>query len=395
MHRRDFIKSSGLVTTSMLVPQFLKAAGSLGPHNGRSLVVLQLSGGNDGLNTVVPFRDDAYYNARPTLAVQAGKVLRVNDDLGLNPGMGAIRSLFDEGLVTLINGLGYPNPDRSHFRSMDIWHTASSSDEYLSSGWLGRFLDAECTHPHEVLEFGSRSSLAGKGERSKAISLTDPRRFHAATSEPYFARLAAAGVGDDDHPQIGYLYKTLAETYQSAGAINEHLGSRKRTNAIYPNGQLANQMRTIASFILNGLDTRVYYASTGGFDTHVNQQGKHERTLATVCDALAAFMHEMKANGREKDVLVMVFSEFGRRVKQNANNGTDHGTAGNIWLLGGALRTQGFYNALPSLVDLDPNGDLKYSVDFRAVYATLLADWLDADVAKVITPLPEPLSGLI
>lgn len=394
MVRRDFLRSTGLVTTAWLVPGFLKALGSPGASsNGRKLVVVQLSGGNDGLNTIVPFRDEAYYAARPKLAIARDKVLRISDDLGWNPSLAPLRPLFDNGRIAIVNGVGYPNPDRSHFRSMDIWQTASSSDEYLRTGWLGRYLDAECGHPHGVIEFGPRLSLANTGEVRKAISLTDPRRFYAATREPFFAHLAAAPRATG-HPQLGYLYKTMAETYQSAAFIHEKLRPRE-TAVAYPNSEIATSLHRIAGLISAGLDTRVYYTGVSGFDTHVNQAGKHERVLSAVAEALAVFLKDLEQEGLENDVLVMVFSEFGRRVKQNASNGTDHGTAGTLWLLGGGLAKGGFHNPVPSLDRLDANGDLIFSIDFRQVYATVLDRWLGVDPARILTRSMPVLQDLL
>jgi uncharacterized protein (DUF1501 family) len=361
---------------------------------GRRLVVVQLSGGNDGLNTIVPYADDAYHNARGGLAVQAAKVLKVDDAIGFNPALVALRPLVEKGWMTVINGVGYPDPDRSHFRSMDIWHTASGSGEVLESGWLGRYLDRECAHPHGVIEFGQRLSLANKGEHRNAISLTDPQRFHAATREPLFAHLAGApGIGSVSQPQLRALYGTMVDTYESAAYINEHLGMA-RTGVTYPKGEFATTLHHIAGFIANGMETRVYYASAGGFDTHVNQVGKHERALTTVAEALAAFVTDLHQQGKINDTLVMVFSEFGRRVKRNASNGTDHGTAGNVWLLGGGLHRAGAFNPMPSLTDLDGNGDLKFSVDFRSIYASLLEHWLGVQQQGILPAPIDPLEGL-
>lgn len=391
MRRRDFLRHTSLATTALMVPGFLRAARLPGRSNGRRLVVLQLSGGNDALNTVVPWRNDAYYAARRGIALPVDKVLRLTDGIALNPALAPLRPLFDEGRMTLVNGVGYPNPDRSHFRSMDIWHTASASNEHLATGWLGRFLDSECRHADEVIEFGPRLSLANTGAVRKAISLTDPARFHAATREPYFAGLAA-DQGTIAHAELGYLYKTMAETYESADRINAHYRLREST-ASYPKTELGRAFRDIATFIANGMGTRVYYASATGFDTHNNQVARQARALGTVADALAAFVKDMKAQGLLDDTLVMVFSEFGRRVKANASNGTDHGTAGSMWLLGSKGR--GVFNDVPSLTDLDANGDVGSSVDFRSVYASLLEQWLGVPANEVLPSSIRPVEGLI
>jgi uncharacterized protein (DUF1501 family) len=389
MDRRKFLRNTGLVSTALLMPRFLQAMPNATGTKGRILVVVQLTGGNDGLNTVVPYRNDVYYRERPVLGITKDKVLPLTDELGLHPAMSGLRELFDQGLVTVINGVGYPQPDRSHFRSMDIWHTASGSDQYLGTGWLGRYLDATDAPPHGVIEFGGALSLANKGLRTKAIALNDPRSFHAATREPYFAALAQE-QHQQQHVQLGYLYRTMAETYRSAGYIHETLRPQE-TSASWPKHDLARQLKQVSSFIRSGMATSVYYTSTDGFDTHVNQAMRHEKLLGAVSASLSAFMADMKAAGRGEEVLVMVFSEFGRRVKQNANNGTDHGTSSNVLLLGGALRKPGIHNPLPALTALDENGDLPHSVDFRSIYAALLSDWIGMGAAGILDTAIRPI----
>jgi len=382
MRRRDFLRSTGLVTSGLLAPRFLHGMVGALPLGGRKLVVVQLTGGNDGLNTIVPLQNDDYHRLRPKLALAPGVALPVSDGLGLNPGMEAIRRLFDDGRVCVINGVGYPDPDHSHFRSMDIWQTASNSSEYLDTGWLGRYLDARSIAPHDVVEFGGTLSLANKGQRMKAITLTDPARFFQATREPWFAQLASVRH-EEEHRELGLLYRTMVETYRSAGYIQEHL--RPRTTGItYPKGAFAKQLQHVSAFIQSGMDTSVYYTSTGGFDTHVNQLVKHQKLWTEVSEGIAAFLNDLRTAGLGKEVLVMVFSEFGRRAKENASNGTDHGTAGSVLLFGEGLRKPGFFNPVPSLSRLDDNGDLVFSTDFRRIYATVLKDWLDTDPGTVI-----------
>lgn len=389
--RRRFLQQSALVSTAWMLPSFLKAVGTAMPGGQRRLVVLQLSGGNDGLNTVVPFRHDVYAANRGSLALPKDRLHLITDDIGLNPGLVGLRSLFDDGLVSIVQGVGYPDPDRSHFRSLDIWHTASASNEYLETGWLGRYLDGDCTAPHHVIEVGPSLTLANKGERMKAIALSDVNRFYRSTREPYFARLAEHG--EHQHKTAAYLYKTMAETYQSAAYVKEKLKPME-PGVGYAKDALGKQLRTVANFIKSGLDTRAYYVSFSGFDTHSNQLQRHERLLKTVGDNLLAFIQDLQAAGELDSTLVMVFSEFGRRVKQNASNGTDHGAAGPLFLLGGGLKKPGLFNSIPALNDLDTNGDLKFSVDFRSVYATILRDWMGADPAGIV-PDAVATEGLI
>ena len=297
-------------------------------------------------------------------------------------------------LHAILNGVGYPDPDRSHFRSMDIWQTASGSEQYLETGWLGRYMDVTKAKPHGVIEFGGSLSLANKGERVKAIAIQEPARFYAATREPFFAKLAQDAHADE-HTQLGYLYNTMAETYQSAGYIHETLRPQDPSASYPKNNALAAQLRHVSAFIQSDMATRVYYTSISGFDTHVNQQGKHQKVLGEVSDAIGAFVSDLKAAGKMDDVLVMVFSEFGRRVEQNASGGTDHGTAGNMFLIGTRLKKPGVSNPFSSLQDLDDNRDLKFSLDFRRVYATVLDRWLDVPSAPIMINAPSPLVGLL
>lgn len=389
--RRRFLQQSALVSTAWMLPSFLKAMGTNFQAGARRLVVLQLSGGNDGLNTVVPYRHDVYVAGRRSLALTKDRLHPITDDLGLNPGLSGLRALFDEGLLSIVQGVGYPDPDRSHFRSLDIWHSASGSKEYLGTGWLGRYLDRDHASPHAVIEVGPSLTLANKGEHLKAITLTDADRLYRSTREPFFAQLASSGA--HEHATAAYLYKTMAETYQSAAYIKEHLKHGEPASG-YAKDDLGKQLRSVANFIKSGLETRVYYVSIAGFDTHANQLQRHERVLRSVGDNLLAFVTDLKAAGELDNTVVMVFSEFGRRVKQNASNGTDHGAAAPLFLVGKGLKKPGLFNAMPSLTDLDPNGDLKFAVDFRDIYASLLRDWIGTDHSAIV-PGATPLSGLI
>jgi uncharacterized protein (DUF1501 family) len=391
--RRDFLKSGSLATASLLLPRFLKALETPNAlaSKGRSLVVIQLSGGNDGLNMVVPTRNDVYYRARPRLGIKRETALPLNDETGLHPALTGFKGLWDDGAMAILNSVGYPNPDRSHFRSMDIWHSASPASEYWPTGWVGRYLDAQCAgRPAAALEFDDTLSLVLKGENGKGLALQDAKRLHESTRSPFFAEYSAARgpVLDDDAP-VDYLYKTMAETLSSANYLFEQ--SRKKPSAAnYPTTGLGKDLKTIASLILADTDTSVYYVSLGSFDTHINQDGQQKRLFQELNDALAAFANDLKINGKWNDVLVATFSEFGRRVAQNASGGTDHGTANNMLFFGGGLRQKGLLNPLPNLLDLD-NGDLKYQVDFRQVYATLLQNWLGADAAQVLGARFEPM----
>lgn len=394
MKRREFFRNSAFATVgTMLIPHFLKAyetSSSTGNSSaGKTLVIVQLSGGNDGLNTVVPFRNDIYYRERPTISIAPSNVLKLNDEIGFNPALEALKGLYDDGLVTVVNNVGYPNPDRSHFRSMDIWQTASDSDKYLTTGWLGRYLDANCHEKdciaHRAIEVDDTLSLALKGQELNGLALLDPKKLYNQTRSGLvreLARLKPDANLASANPNVSYLYKTLAETASSAEYIYDK-SKVAHTQTVYPASELGNRLKTVSELIASGVNTNVYYISISGFDTHINQPGQQDRLLRQYAEAVAAFTKDLKTSGKLNDVLLMTFSEFGRRVKQNASNGTDHGTANNLFLIGGGLTPGRVFNEAPNLTNLD-EGDLKYSVDFRSIYATLLRDWLKVDDGAVL-----------
>jgi uncharacterized protein (DUF1501 family) len=387
IRRKEFIQIGSLATASLMLPKFLKAfeGRAMVPAGNKVVVILQLSGGNDGLNTVVPFRNDLYYKARPRLGIVKDKALALTDEAGLHPALTGFKELFDDGSLAILNNVGYPNPDRSHFRSMDIWHTASQSTEYRNHGWVGRYLDAQCNgcdKPTQAIEIDDILSLALKGENMKGIAVKDPRRLYGTANEKFFKDIMKNHSDEKGEQPVDYLYKTMAETLSSADYIFQQ--SRLHpTNAEYPKTDLGNSMKTIASLIFSEINTKVYYVSLGSFDTHIGQEGQQQRLFTEMNDAVKAFVKDLKANGRFNDVMLFTFSEFGRRVAQNASGGTDHGTANNMFLVSGGLKQKGLINDLPDLSDLD-EGDLKYKVDFKNVYATVLNKWLKADDKSIL-----------
>jgi len=389
--RRDFLKQSSLIAAgTWLVPHFLQAQGpTVSNFQGKRLIVIQLSGGNDGLNTVVPFENELYYKARPALALKKSEVLKVNELLGFHPSLAALRPLFDEGALSIINGVGYPNPDRSHFRSMDIWHSGSNSNEYWQTGWLGRYLDAQCEFPHQAIELNNALDLAMKGERMKGLAMSNPQQMIRDVNMGYNRQLAGMANDHHAHEGVGYLYKTLLESVNSADYLKEQLGMRGDRSRNRPQSQFANHLKTIVQMINSGLETSVYYTQLGGFDTHAQQKNQQARLLKQYADGVKYLVEELKATGEFENTLIMTFSEFGRRVGQNASQGTDHGTANNLFLIGKNVKG-GFYNDLPDLADLD-NGDLKYSIDFRRVYASILENWLNVDARAILKKEIQPL----
>ena len=383
--RRDFLQVGSLATASLMLPKFLKAfdGKTMVPPGNKVLVVLQFSGGNDGLNTVIPIRNDIYYKSRPRLGIEKDKTLLLTDEAGINSALPAFKALFDDGSLGIMNGVGYPNPDRSHFRSMDIWQSASDSDKYIYTGWLGRYLDAQCngcSNPTQALEVDDILSLALKGENNKGLAVKDPKRLYNTSHENYFKEINAAHVNGEE--TVDYLYTTLSETLSSADYIFKQ-SKLHPSSQIYPSTETGKNLKTISSLIMSDINTKVYYLSLGSFDTHVNQENQQKRLFTELNDAISAFVKDLKDNNRFQDVMIMTFSEFGRRVVQNASGGTDHGTANNMFFIGGGLKQKGLINAMPDLTNLN-DGDLIHTVDFKNVYATVLRKWLDADDKEIL-----------
>jgi uncharacterized protein (DUF1501 family) len=395
LSRRGFLKGAALFSSLGLAPQFLTrtveaALTGREAANDRILVVLQLGGGNDGLNTLVPHGEDAYYRARPTLSLRKGRLLPLNDAVALNARLEGLMRLYDDGEVGVIQGVGYPNPDRSHFRSMEIWQTASDADEFLGHGWLGRYFDAACdgaSKPQVGVAIGERPQ-AFQGELGLGIAFDRPDTFgyregEGMATEDTFARLNAPA--SSGNTSLDFLRHTASHAILSAHEVRE---AAVRGGFEPVRGQ--NPLLTVASLIRGGLDTRVYFVDFGGFDTHAGQAGIHDRLLEQVGNALQAFQRQLKKDGTDDRVMTLVFSEFGRRVAENGSAGTDHGTAAPMFVIG-RHAAPGLHGVYPSLTDLD-NGDLKYTVDFRRVYASMLEQWLEVDSREVLGQGFEPLA---
>ena len=389
--RRDFIgQGIGLLAAAGTVPAFLGStclALGGGGNSNRVLVVIQLSGGNDGLNMVVPFSDDAYYRARPRIAIPPQDVLRLTDDIGLHPDLQPLQRLYDRGELAVVQGVGYPNPDRSHFRSMEIWHTAVA-DEFSSSGWLGRLFDHTCGNQHLSetcsptlgITVDKTLSPAFTGASSVGIALNDAERFYRMTRLQARSTAKSAPV-DGGGSQLDFLRRTALNAELAAGDIRDAVRSAKST-IDYPQNPFGRSLQLIAGMIAGGLDTRVYYTSLSGFDTHANQPAQHSRLLKTLASGIEAFTQDLRASGQLNRVLGMTFSEFGRRLAENGSNGTDHGKAAPLFMFGSAVRP-GVVGGHPSLTELS-RGDLQFHTDFRRVYATVIDDWLGVDAAAVL-----------
>ena len=374
MERRKFLKQNVLASSLFFVPSFVKAfenaiKGSLG---FKKLVIVQLSGGNDGLNTIIPYTNDIYYKSRPNIAIAKNDCIKITDEFGINKNLAPLKNLYDKGYLSVINNVGYPNPIRSHFRSTDIWHTASDSNQYLNTGWLGRYIDIYGKKPYSGIELDDSLSLIMKGDVLKGIATKNPTSLYNNTKTPYFKKVldSQRDVHLSEH-NLGYLYKTMIEAKSSAKYIYEK--SKTYNSALtYPNNPFGKQLKTTAQFINSRVESKVFYVSMGGFDTHVRQEKKQNKLLQTYSEAMDVFVKDLEHKDTFKDTLILTFSEFGRRVKQNAASGTDHGAANNVFIIGKNLKKQGFYNEAPNLINLDKNGDFKYTVDFRSIYATIL-----------------------
>jgi uncharacterized protein (DUF1501 family) len=408
--RRELLKVglTGLSVVSLsgtlpaFMSQFAYGAPATNPSvsNDNILVVVQLSGGNDGLNTVVPYTNDVYHKARKNIGIK-DRFLKLDDNLALNPGMTAFKKMFDDGKLAIINGCGYPEPSRSHFRSMEIWQTANPA-ESVPVGWLGHYLDhairgTATDNFMRAINIGSElpQALVAEGPPMPSIGSIEDFRLRYDPASEYDPKTADKILRDLNamhvsSPALQYLSRQTTNAIIAADKMHNLKGYK--TDANYPFNSLGPQLRTIAQLISGNFGTKLFYCETGGFDTHANQTNGHEQTLKGVADSIAAFLADLTAKGLSEKVTVMCFSEFGRRVQENDSNGTDHGAAGPMFLAGGRVKG-GLHGAYPSLTELD-SGDLKYTTDFRRVYATLLDQWLNVDSTDVLKNRFEPLKIL-
>jgi uncharacterized protein (DUF1501 family) len=389
--RREFVRRGlGFAAASMTIPAWLDRSvlGANG-QDGRILVVLQLSGGNDGLNTVIPYANDDYHRARPVLRFTADKVLKINDSIGLNPGLAPLKALYDNGHAAIIQGVGYPNPNRSHFRSMEIWHTCSDSDKFEKYGWIGRYFDNECTgsgSPASGVALGNETPQAFANKSGRGITFASPEAFRfrpdVKAQKVAEAEVAAYRALNSVAPdKADFLTRTAMNAQLTSDRVRA-IASSYKAKAEYPQTPLATDLRHIAGMIAGNLGSRIYYAQAGGFDTHTGQLERHARLMANVAGSLGAFHKDLTAQGLADRVLILTFSEFGRRLVENASAGTDHGVAGPIFVIGNGVKP-GLIGSYPSLTDLD-QGDLKASTDFRQVYATVLERWLGAKSEPIL-----------
>lgn len=398
--RREFIstsaKGAGLLAFSQFVPAFLRDSvakqAPLPEKDRRILVLVQLAGGNDGLNTLIPYEDSNYYRLRPSLGIRKDDALPLTDELGLHQSCQGMKELFDEGLLSIVQNVGYPNPNRSHFRSMEIWETAAESDEYKSSGWMGRFLDNNCSGIPEIgepeaMSFGNEIPITVQGDEAHNLFAMNNRLGRAGKRPDY--GLLDKMVGESrSKDNSSYLKHTMMDTLITEKRI-QALFAKFKPSVTYPNHPLGISLSNVASLISAGLPTRVYFVSLGGFDTHQGQVNRHQLLLKNLSGSLLAFQKDLQSKGLEDQVLTMTFSEFGRRASENQSGGTDHGTSAPLFVMGSQLGDS-IVGQAPDL-NLGKNKDLTYSTDFRQVYATVLDHWLDCDSRTVLGQKFQPL----
>ncbi|MHC4547471.1 MAG: DUF1501 domain-containing protein [Planctomycetota bacterium] len=379
--RRSFLKGTLAVPTTALALPSLFARALLGAEpDDRILVLVQLDGGNDGLNTVIPYGDDAYYRARPGLGIGRGRVVRLDDHEGLHPSLAGLRGAWDAGALAVVQGVGYPNASRSHFTSTDIWHTARTAPQARWTGWLGRALDRAAKRdevPALHLDPGPLS-LALVGERVVVPSVADAGRFRVRGNREL---LRAGAERPREGATVEYVRRSAAQAYRVSARIEVALRDESGRER-YPGTDLARRLWQVARLIQAGLPARVYAVRLTGFDTHSRQAAAHAQLLRTLGDALGAFRADLIAHDLDRRVLAMTYSEFGRRVQENRSLGTDHGAAAPMFVLGGGVKG-GLHGDHPSLGDL-VDGDLRHHTDFRQVYATILARWLGVDAGAVL-----------
>ena len=391
LSRRQFVNVSAGTAAGIgffqSVPRLFARTALAAGSPEKILVVVQLSGGNDGLNTVVPFADENYYRNRFTLAIEKEAARRIDDQAGFHPSLDGFAQLLESGRLSVVQGVGYPNPNRSHFESMDLWHTAHQAESRIPNGWLGRFLSGKKGDPSEVpaIHFGAEKqplALAAESVTYPSIRSLEQFRLNVG-QDAELKKLIRENVHRERKPadELLSFIQSTADSAIRTGERVEQVLKKKAARAVYPGTPLANKLKTVSRMIQADMPTRVYYVTLDGFDTHANQADAHAGLLSQLGDAVRAFIEDLVSQGNDQRVLLFAFSEFGRRVRQNASQGTDHGTAGPIFLAGGQLRP-GLFGKQPRLDQLD-QGDLKFLIDYRQVYATILEKWFDVSSSEI------------
>ncbi len=392
MKRRDFLKTSMLGMAAFAGPGFLSKTAMAAFGKGKTLVVVQLSGGNDALNTLVPFTNGAYYAARPSLGIARKDVLPLSNDVGLNPNLKALMNIWDAGELALVQGVGYPNPNRSHFESMAIWHTAdpSTSSSDAKPGWIGRLAE-KYADPFCASNFGGVTPQALRGSELILPSINGLDRYQLSL-EPSLKTAFSEMLTNSLDGRAESLRRNTLQMLQNTAKVQGSLYKYKSGSAYDEDNQLATNLRDVARMIATEVGPRVFYTSLGGFDTHAAQPIDHPVLLEKLASGLAAFKKDIEAQGKADEVLLIVFSEFGRRLAENASSGTDHGKAGLMLVLGKGVKG-GLYGQYPDLDKLD-DGDPRFTTDFRQVYAESLDVWLKVSSKDILGTNFMPLQFL-
>ena len=377
MNRRNFLTLTGTFTGgSLLLPNFLHAFGSQAQfvYGEQCVVFIQLSGGNDGLNTFIPFENPLYYDLRPKIAISKDVVIGKNNGMAFHPALKGLAAIQQNGDLSVIQNVGYPEPNRSHFRSQEIWQTASDSHQYINNGWLGRYLDLQCKdhQPTAGINLDTIDNLALKGSEPNSITVKNPNAFKVRNQ-----KLGAGTLSDN--PQLDFVRRIANSVTAGSDEIQKAL-SNSTSEISYAKTGLSSSLAWMARLIKGNLNSKVYYTSLGGFDTHDNQLAIQNNKLVELNDAIFSFYTDLKEAALLQNVTIVVFSEFGRRVGDNGN-GTDHGTAAPMFIIGGNNRGK-IIGSNPDLANLD-QGDLKHQIDFRSVYAALLEKKLDFNAASI------------
>jgi uncharacterized protein (DUF1501 family) len=398
--RSEFLKGAlrfgaiGTLTPSLIMDGRLAervlAAGARDSAD-RILVVIQLAGGNDGLNTLIPYADGLYYQNRPTLAIPQSQVLHLNSQVGFHPNLTALKQLYDQGNVAVVQGVGYPDPNLSHFRSTDIWQSAQPVG-VTETGWIGRYLDSALAHIDNPLKAISIGPLLSKAFWAKQTMVPAVQNLHAFRLLSVERRMGEAQrvistfqqiYGADTTTEGPYLSLVqMADSSAYQATVQLAAAASVTTKAQYPATALGKQLQLVSQIIASNLGTRVFAVVQGGYDDHAQETKAHPQLMKDLSDAIAAFYQDLSAAGRAKQVLMMTYSEFGRRPLENASSGTDHGTAAPMLIVGGAVKG-GLYGKEPSLSTLN-YGNLQFTTDFRSVYSTVLAGWMGADPTPAV-----------
>ncbi|MEP0545924.1 MAG: DUF1501 domain-containing protein [Rhodothermales bacterium] len=407
--RRDFITRSSVAAGAASFLLGTRQVSALGHapllqrlaqlDGNRSLVIVQMAGGNDGLNTIIPITNDRYYQVRPTIAIPGSQAVALDADTGMHPAMNALEPMWGDGQMAVLQTVGYPSHNLSHFRSTDIWASGSPADDYVRSGWTGRYFDnqfpdygqAPPDFPVAIRIGGATSTLLRGGDLTMGMSLSSPRQLQDLAEDGTIydeADVPPTAHGDE----VAFVRSIFNASFRYRDSVVDAAAAAENS-VEYPADGFAETLAVIARMIKGGLGARLYVLQIGGFDTHSNQASRHQQILGRLANGMSAFFADLAAGGAQDDVLAMTFSEFGRRVEENGSNGTDHGTAAPMMLFGGGING-GLYGDAPDLLDLDNAGNLRHSIDFRQAYATVLTQWFGlptADVENILYDSFEPL----